>query len=370
LWNISVTLKAITIHCVVRLCLLGSLLPRVEAQQDTNDTCPGVIEAKLSTGRRIALDAPVELLLRPTPKNNHVDPVMVTFDPAPDFSVEPPAIRLEQSPSQAQQVRIVLKGPNPGLIRLKARATGWATSCPVLDLPLDVGFASVAHIKATIPELHASASELDTTGTVPLDGNTVKYFRLQLLDTSSKPLSVGSPVTVLLTAYEPVLSITGKTWTQTQPTLIAQDQSMSDLLLFRAPSWAQPQGVIKVELKKDSGSDDLMQTDLTYISKHAWWIYLLITIAGALVYSAVEALLGSGNDLKRFFEILFEGTGFKLVVALATGGLAYVLRETDTLGIKLDTSTTRGYFVLGLLFACFGIEAVFKKIRSKLEGQL
>ena len=88
------------------------------------------------------------------------------------------------------------------------------------------------------------------------------------------------------------------------------------------------------------------------------------------MYSAVEALLGSGNDLKRFFEILFEGTGFKLVVALATGGLAYVLRETDTLGIKLDTSTTRGYFVLGLLFACFGIEAVFKKIRSKLEGQL
>src|SRR5207244_6489321 len=93
--------------------LLAWQRPRVEAQQDTNDTCPGVIEAKLSIGRRIALDAPVELLLRPTPKNNHVDPVMVTFDPAPDFSVEPPAIRLEQSPNQSQQVRIVLKGPNP-----------------------------------------------------------------------------------------------------------------------------------------------------------------------------------------------------------------------------------------------------------------
>jgi len=109
-----------------------------------------------------------------------------------------------------------------------------------------------------------------------------------------------------------------------------------------------------------------MTEELVYSSRHVWWIYFLITLAGALGYSLVEALLNSDKDITVFAQKLFEGYGFKLLVAVVVGAIGYLLREASVLGIKVDTSNARGYAVLGFLFACLGLEAIFKKIRDTL----
>jgi hypothetical protein len=338
----------------------GSALPALA----DSSTCTAHVQLSLQSENRVALDQPISVALEPEPGQT-ANPADLEFVTDTNFDVTPKVVHL--SAGVSTQIKIVLKTANAGLIHLVARVRAWPPTCrTALDLPLDVGLRQVAHLETSIQELRPD-STLANKGDVPqIDGDTIESFKIELRDSSEHPVEVGAPITVLLQSNLPVLSEDGKTWKTDAKAFIPQDHDSTGYIYFHSPRTAVARGAIDVHLKKDSGAVDLMTEELVYSSRHVWWIYFLITLAGALGYSLVEALLNSDKDITVFAQKLFEGYGFKLLVAVVVGAIGYLLREASVLGIKVDTSNARGYAVLGFLFACLGLEAIFKKIRDTL----
>jgi len=44
------------------------------------------------------------------------------------------------------------------------------------------------------------------------------------------------------------------------------------------------------------------------------------------------------------------------------GGLAFVLSDLNLIGIKIDTSSLRGFVILGFLFSYVGIDLILKTV--------
>lgn len=329
-----------------------------------NQPCAARVQLSLQSDNRISLDQPISVILE-SESGQAAAPVDLQFLPDPDFEVTPSLIHLKVGTTTP--IKIALKAPYAGLIHLVARVSAWPAPCKTaLDLPLDIGLRQVAHLEASIPDLRSDSSFANKGDAPQIEGDTIESFKIELKDPSGHPLEVGAPITVLLHSNLAVLSDDGRDWKQDLSSVIAQDHDSTEYIYFHSPRTAVARGTIDVHLKKDSGKNDLMTDELIYSSRHAWWIYFLITLAGALGYSLVEALLGSDRNASKFVQKLFEGYGFKLLVAAVVGALAYFLRETGILGIKVDTSNSHGYAVLGFLFACLGLEGIFKKIQEKL----
>jgi hypothetical protein len=326
--------------------------------------CSAHIQLSIQSDNRISLDQPISVALE-SEAGQAADPVDLEFLPDPNFKVIPNSLHLSLDKPTA--IKIALQAPNTGLIHLVARVRSWPQTCrTALDLPLDIGLNQVAHLETSVPELRSDSNSTNKGDAVQIEGDTIESFKIQLKDASEHPVPAGAPITVILQSNLPVLSENGKDWKNDATAFIPQDHDSTGYVYFHSPHTGVARGIINVHLKKDSGKIDLMTDELIYSSRHAWWIYFLISLAGALCYSLIEALLASERNAWKFLQQLFEGYGFKLLVAVVVGALAYFLRETSVLGIKIDTSTARGYAVLGFLFSCLGLEGIFKKIQARL----
>ena len=95
-----------------------------------------------------------------------------------------------------------------------------------------------------------------------------------------------------------------------------------------------------------------------------------------MIMAAAGGALKSLYSLAKAFPNLVEaGTktatvrlASNILTGLSAGCLAYFLASWNILGIRVDTTSLRGFAVLGFLFAYIGVESVMKIMTQKGRG--
>lgn len=120
------------------------------------------------------------------------------------------------------------------------------------------------------------------------------------------------------------------------------------------------QGVasLALELRNDHG-DILLRQPFTFPIRPRWWAQLVAATAGSLLWFAFST---AANPARRDVRALSAA----LVLALASGVMAYVLVATKLVGLNVDTSGMLGFVVLGVLLHGSGAEAVLRAVAPKL----
>ena len=93
-----------------------------------------------------------------------------------------------------------------------------------------------------------------------------------------------------------------------------------------------------------------------------------------MIMAAVGGLLWSLYSVAKDFKTIATGPRRRIVAQFAltlfgglfAGSFAYLLASWDVLGIRVDTSSLRGFVFFGFLVAYVGVDSLMKGISSKV----
>jgi hypothetical protein len=352
------------------LCFLWGLIGSFPGIAHCNPVCPGTIEVEV-------VEAPMQgkperffLTYQPSLPDND-KPVEVRFPVSGLYSVTNSA-NLELStailqPNKRQEFSLSLRQDNPGLIRLNATVSEWDRGCPQVNYPIDTGFRDTLLLES---RTKGFVVEDETHSAPPRIEPGVYDIVLDFVDRNHRrQVILGTAVTLTISVVGDS-QIFDKKWTQT--TEITSDGSSVAVLRIRPVEWGT-EGLIRVDIKKQAGPANIANYEIRYVTNYPWYLLFLSTLAGSLLYVFIESIPSlnkptDGSPAPPYKLILLKDGGSKLYVAVTVAIVAYLLRDTSVLeAVKFDATTLRGYVILGFLTNVFGLEAIFKKIRSLIQ---
>lgn len=282
---------------------------------------------------------------------------VILFPDAENYDLDRSTVRLQ--PGGHESVHLQMHKEVPGLVKLTVGIAG----CKAFERPIDAGFSDCVSISVDNRSLIVG-SERDEKPPSPSEPGAIQYFRLRLSDLRGRPMHVASPLAVeLQTQGDSVLSKDEQSWSHSIEVQIKENEDQSELAILKTPSWKQDDGSVYATIKMDS-SHDLAHSTIRYSTQSPWWVLLLAITLGSLVYSVVETLV----EQKRPTLLWLRTEGiWRGCVALVVGSLGYLFIGADWMGVKLESSTLRGHFLFGILIGCFGLEGIYKKLKSRVD---
>lgn len=191
-------------------------------------------------------------------------------------------------------------------------------------------------------------------------------FTLHFVDQSNQQLKLDAPVEIQLSATEAhFLSETGS-WTPTLALRVPKGASSTNLISLRARSSVGSRGKI-MALARINVDNVLAHTLVPFTVTPAWWVSLGMSMLGGFLYSFSRTLRDfprSGRASSRRKFLLLTGLPTLLSGCIA-GVVAYLLASWDILGLNIDTSSLRGFIILGFLFSYVGIDAVLDLVQPR-----
>jgi hypothetical protein len=191
-----------------------------------------------------------------------------------------------------------------------------------------------------------------------------------LVNQQNEAISLDAPVSLAVRASNADLSVDGRQWASELQLKLGAGSSSTYFRVKPTSITGRPISLAtEMRLQTLSTLDEsvvLADQHLTLPVQPAWWFLLGIAAVGGLlpaIYRVLRALAG-GKSTTPWSRLVFQ----VLLGALA-GMAAYALAGLDILGVRLDTSPPRTFFIMGFLFAYIGLDVLLDKfVGTKLNA--
>lgn len=263
--------------------------------------------------------------------------VKVSMERSAKVKYEPQEFELKAGDRQKVIGKIV--SSNSGLAIIYAYAEHWEP----IDLTINSGFTG--KLKTNIGE--------------PLQSRTVKGLALSLVDKDGKPLKLDAPLTLYMRGSRILLlAEDSDQWRADIEMGVARGTSNLMPVNIKPTSWAGDTGIVSVLLKTPQGAPVYDET--VYVSiLPPWYVPLLMAMLGGLTYSFGQFLRSQLSRTRRqTAKTWSRKAAISVVAGLTAGLLAYLLAAWNILGIKIDTTSLKGFVILGILFSYVGVDLV------------
>jgi hypothetical protein len=244
------------------------------------------------------------------------------------------------TPGQAQKVTATVVKSNSGLAIIYASAENW--------IPVDQSI----HVGGVPLKLVAKIEQ-------PVESYRRKPFLVGFTDDAGKPVRLETDATLLFEGTNILLCLSGSKDCGAKVELpLKKEVAESKTIELKATSWSADAGTITITLSTPTGYN-VSDGSFSVAIVPAWWILILMGMLGGLTYSMIQFLRASlQSRRKRSPAAWIRKVSLAVLVGIVPGALAYPLAAWNILGIKTDTTSLKGFFILGLLFAYVGMDVV------------
>ena len=263
--------------------------------------------------------------------------VKVFMERSAKVKYEPQEFELKAGERQKVIGKIV--SSNSGLAVIYAYAEHWEP----INLTINSGFTG--KLKTNISE--------------PLQSRTVKGLALSLVDKDGKPVKLDAPLELYLRGTQILL------WAENpdhwrDDVVMGVNMGTSNLMPIniKPTSWAADTGIVSVLLRTPQGAPVYDET--VYVSiLPPWYVPLFMAMLGGLGYSFGQFLRAQlARTRRQALRTLLAQAAISVLAGLTAGLLAYLLAAWNILGIKIDTTSLKGFVILGFLFSYVGVDLV------------
>ncbi len=252
------------------------------------------------------------------------------------------------NPGERVTVKATILQPSQGLSQIiyTTSAPGWATRW----VTVNSGFR--AGLSLTLP--------------ASIDSGTISFFSVQFLDEATgKRVTLDAPTSLVIEATSAEIRRGNGPWSRVLTLDLMSGANSSPVLELKPNSWPPGPGALKAELRINS-QRIIADKVVEFSGAPSWW--------SALIMAAVGGLLWSLYSVAKDFKTIATGPRRGIVAQLAltlfgglfAGSFAYLLASWDVLGIRVDTSSLRGFVFFGFLVAYVGVDSLMKGISSKV----
>lgn len=286
--------------------------------------------------------------------------VTLVFVTNTHVEVDPSSVDL-QSSGKREEATLHVKGLNPGLVSLVGKIPQWPKDCTALNLPIDTGLNAIAKLNSDLIQTDPITGAREHL----VGGGDPKTFTILFKNVAGNDVRMGAPVNISLDVTSGELSTNRKDWDTRVPVHADENSAQSETVFLQLPNGSEKNAKVHVHVRRASGGGrDLLSGDFAFDYDYPGWQRLLAIIGGCLIYSAIEAL--SSKRLGKFSWSVF---GYKLLLVLAMGVLAYIVEDSKILGFDVDKTTIKGNILFGVLVACLGLEGIINRIRDFAQGR-
>jgi hypothetical protein len=326
---------------MLALSLATLSVDEVAAQSDTTN---GQIEGDVPI--EVLKSQPFDFYVWVKPRNREFDgTVKVFMDNNPKVKYEPSEFMLKVG--ERRQVRATIIATNCGLAVIGAHADNWHD----LDITVNAGFS--AKLKANLAD--------------PVESGDQKSFSISLIDKDSKPVQLDVEARLIIQASKILLrDQTNNRWVEKVEVKLPLGTS-STAVDIRPNTWSSDTGMITAELR--SYRDFPVHSESFYLPiLPPWYVPLLMAMLGGLLYSTTQILKKFSRRKATGFRFLLNKVLPGLLPGLVAGTIAYLLASWGILGIKVDTTSLKGFVILGFLFSYVGVDLVLRAATQRKDA--
>jgi hypothetical protein len=251
-------------------------------------------------------------------------------------------------PGEAHKVIATVKKSNSGLAVIVVFAENWVP----IDVSIYVGGAPLM--------LVAKVEQ-------PVESYRRKPFLVGFTDDTGKPVKLEGDASLLLEGTNIRLCLNDSSDCGAKVVLpLKKEVYDSKAIQLKANSWSADSGMVTMTLTTPSGFYNVASGTFSVAIVPAWWILAIMGMLGGLTYSMIQFLRTSLQSRRKHSRAVWiKNLSIAVFAGIAPGALAYPLAAWNVLGIKTDTTSLRGFFILGLLFAYAGMDGLLALLSPK-----
>lgn len=271
------------------------------------------------------------------------DSVTVNMQQNPNIVYDPRSFTL--TPGQTQKVTATVNKSASGLAWIFASASNWKP----ISRSIVVGGSGV---------------RLNLILGQPVESRRARNFSVGFVDEAGTPVNLEAEGILSLEASLGsnlvFYSEQTKQWTNEIYVVVEKGNDESRPLQLRATSWVADTGKVLISLKTPE-NNKVRTASFTIDIVPPWWLLMGNGMLGGLLYSLVQYLRNIlGSTRKRSVAAWLRQISLAMLLGIVPGALAYLFAAWNILGIKADTTSLKGFFILGFLFAYIGMDVVLK----------
>jgi hypothetical protein len=333
-WNV----KRLKIFFFLLTFLLNFLfiIPEIFAQ-GKGDGSIGQLMADVPVTVEINQPFDIDIWFEPSdPKRTEA--VTVYMEQNRDIRYDPRVFRLDPRTRKTIHARLINSRSGLGVVK------GKCTGCTNIEEAVNAGFP----LKFSAPKLEK-----------PIESDENRYFTIDFIDNAGRPVPLDATVNFYLRAYNASFRTKTENWSREVFFDSERGNSATVPLRLRPDSLRGAKGMIRVEAKINK-NDPLRSENIEFSIVPSQTFLLLMAMLGGMLYSLYLISKDITTVPSPFRWLLTSGL-LRVSGGAITGLLSYFFVDWDILGIKVDTTTVRGFVILGFLFSYVGIDTVLKK---------
>ena len=245
-------------------------------------------------------------------------------------------------PGEVHRVTATVKKSNSGLAVIHAFAENW--------VPID----ATIYVGGVALKLVAKIEQ-------PVESYRRKSFLVGFTDNTGQPVKLEGDASLLLEGTNIRLCLDDSSGCGAKVVLpLKKEVSDSKTVQVKANSWSADSGTITMTLTTTPlGYYNVASGTFSVAIVPAWWILTIMGMLGGLTYSMIQFLRASLQSRRKHPRAVWiKKVALAALAGIVPGAFAYPLAAYNVLGIKTDTTSLRGFFILGLLFAYAGMDVV------------
>ena len=260
---------------------------------------------------------------------------------------DPEVVELKRG--ERRRIKATIVKSDSGLAIINAYSENFEEWTPV-DITINTGF--IARLKSDLNE--------------PVQSRTMRSMALSLVDQDGNPVRLDAPLHLWLTGSKvALLSKDPVQWTEVIHLPLEAGTSKLTAIEIKPTAWTTDTGIVSVVLKTPQGKQVYDETLYVTILP-PWYVPMFMAMLGGLVCTLFLFFKANfGNARRKAIKSLPTKITVNAVTGLVTGLVAYFLAAWNVLGIKVDTTSLKGFVILGFLFSYVGIDVVLRATTTK-----
>jgi hypothetical protein len=202
----------------------------------------------------------------------------------------------------------------------------------------------------------------------PIESGSTRSIVLEFVNNEGKFIYLDAPIKVTLqSSNTKFYKQSDGSWVDKIEFDIREGQRCTPAIQIQPKSWSMDAGMITAEAGINRDNVALGQVvsnqNISFVILPPWWLSLLMALIGGVLHGMYQATREIFALKKPPSEQLFK-IGWRIPCGALAGVLSYLFVDWDIIGIKIDTTSLKGFVILGFLFSYVGIDLVLKNIFS------
>ena len=217
------------------------------------------------------------------------------------------------------------------------------------DVTIDTGFSA-----------KLQAKNLDRS----IESGTSRSLILDFTDSEGKAISLDAPVILSLQSSNTLFKQSDGSWANKIELDMKQGQTSSPVIEIKPKSWTMDMGMIMAEVGINY-SNVVLNQNIPFTISPPWWLSLFMAVMGGILHGTYQTTRTINESSGPLTQRIFK-TGFPKIAGGALAGIiSFFFVDWNLIGIKIDTTSLKGFVILGFLFSYVGIDLILKHILPK-----